>query len=169
MKPTIFFRFLFCCVLILCSLFAVAQQYDADAVFESLRLKDSLIFEEGYNKCNFEPMQEIVSEDFEFFHDQGGMMEGKATFVEGAAKSICSLPYKARRALVEGSLEVYPLFDQGKLYGAIQIGKHRFYAKEEGKEERFTSIAIFTHVWILEDGNWRLRRVLSYDHKTKDE
>ena len=35
---------------------------------------------------------------------------------------------------------------------------------EEGKKERLDGLAKFTHVWILSNGNWKLSRVLSYDH-----
>ncbi len=55
----------------------------------------------------------------------------------------------------------------GTVYAVLQIGKHQFFANEEGKEEYFTSVADFSHLWILENGKWKLKRVLSYNHLTE--
>jgi len=51
------------------------------------------------------------------------------------------------------------------MYGVTQTGVHRFYALEPGKSEYFTSRAKFTHLWKLENGEWKLLRSLSYDHQ----
>jgi len=45
------------------------------------------------------------------------------------------------------------------------MGVHRFYAITEGKEDELTEVAQFTHVWKKDAGNWKIARVLSYDHK----
>ena len=81
---------------------------------------------------------------------------------------MCALSYDARRELVDESLEVFPLRDNGVLYGAIQRGIHRFFATEEGEPERETSVARFTHLWLLVDGEWKLKRVLSFDHRSPE-
>jgi hypothetical protein len=52
-----------------------------------------------------------------------------------------------------------------KLYGAIQNGIHHFYRREKGKDDQHTNIAKFTHVYLLENGKWWLKEVLSFDHK----
>ncbi|NNF19892.1 MAG: beta-lactamase family protein, partial [Flavobacteriaceae bacterium] len=67
--------------------------------------------------------------------------------------------------LEPGSLEVFPLYDKGQLYGAIQHGIHNFFIREQGKEDRWTGIAKFTHTWLFEDQKWKLAEVLSYDHR----
>jgi CubicO group peptidase (beta-lactamase class C family) len=56
----------------------------------------------------------------------------------------------------------------GVIYGAVQTGTHVFYALEQEKPEYVTSIASFTHVWLLENGQWRLTRGLSYNHHMPD-
>lgn len=144
---------------------ASAQSTSADTLAATLREKDSLLFSVGYNQCNLEAFEQLLSNDFEFYHDQGGLTRSRSAFLRGVRKGLCRLPYTARRELVTGSLQVFPLYVEGRLYGAIQNGEHRFYAREENQEERLTSTARFTHVWMLEKGEWRLRRGLSYDHQ----
>ena len=127
---------------------------------------DSIIFDAGFNQCNLEAMKNAVHDDFEFYHDQSGFNDSKADFLKGFEQNICSnKDFKPIRKLVQGSLKVFPLKNNGILYGAIQNGDHEFYIKEAGKELYLTSIAKFTHVWELDGGQWKLKRVLSYDHR----
>jgi hypothetical protein len=139
-------------------------QTDAQ-LFRILKAKDSMLFEVGFNQCRTTVIDNLVSEHFEFYHDEHGITPNKLVFITSIRDGICKLPYKARRELVENTLEVYPLKKNGVLYGAIQTGVHRFYALEKGKPEYLTSTAKFTQVWLLESGNWKLSRSLSYDHK----
>jgi len=64
-------------------------------------------------------------------------------------------------------MEVYPLYENNSqvLYGAIQNGSHDFYQQYDGEEAQKTNTAKFTHVWIIEKGDWKLKRVLSYNHQ----
>ena len=62
------------------------------------------------------------------------------------------------RNFVKGSLEVHPI----KNYGAIEIGKHQFKHMENGKLEIGTFK--FLMIWKNENGNWRISRVVSFDH-----
>ena len=62
-------------------------------------------------------------------------------------------------------MEIYPLYEEKELYGAIQIGNHRFYKVENKISTELVINAKFTHLWILEDNDWKLKRVFSYDHK----
>lgn len=126
--------------------------------------KDSLLFEQGYNRCNTEVLEQLISTEFSFYHDEGGITESKAQFIDGIQNGLCNLPYKALREIDSASIEVYPLYDQGQLYGAIQNGKHRFYAIHSNDKKELTSTARFTHLWVLEEEVWRLRTVLSYNH-----
>ncbi len=61
-------------------------------------------------------------------------------------------------------MTVFELKNNSKLYGAIQKGKHTFQQKIDGKMKT-VGIADFTHVWILENTHWKLKRVLSYNHQ----
>ncbi len=132
--------------------------------FKELKIKDSLLFELGFNRCDTHQVRITTSHDFEFYHDQAGITESQDAFIKSIAE-LCNLPYKASRELVENSLEVHLLEKNGVMYGAIQQGKHKFYAKEPGKEKYLTSAADFIHLWIIEGNDWKLKRVFSYNHK----
>jgi hypothetical protein len=146
-----------------------AQETSNSALYKTLKTKDSLLFEIGFNTCEIKQFENLVAEDFEFYHDQSGITPNKLSFIDGIRNGLCKLPYRPRRELVKNSLEVFPLYKNGILYGAIQMGKHRFFANEKDKPEYFTSIAKFTHIWLLENGEWKFLRGLSYDHKSQDE
>jgi hypothetical protein len=141
-----------------------AQVPPTSDLYKTLKEKDSLVFNIAFNKCDLTPLDSLVSDDFEFYHDKGGITRGKADFINSIKNNICSISYKPRRELVEGSLVVYPLENNGVLYGAIQTGRHRFYAKEKDKPEYLTGIAQFTTLWLKTGDHWQMKRVLSYDH-----
>lgn len=142
-----------------------AQIATNSELFLTLKTNDSLLFDAGFNRCDIAAFEFLISDDLEFYHDQGGITNSKAEFIATVRKNICGNPnYRSRRELLKGSLEVFPLFNNGKLYGAIQKGIHKFYEKPAGKPEIDGSIARFTHLWLLVDNQWTLKRVLSYDH-----
>lgn len=144
-----------------------SQEARDSELFKTLKKNDSLIFEVGFNQCEIGAFEHLIAEDLEFYHDQGGLTTNKEDFLKNVRNNICSSPEKKplRRLDLE-SLQVFPLYENGKLYGAIQNGQHDFFIKEPGKELYQTSTALFTHVWILVDEKWILKRVLSYDHKS---
>lgn len=145
--------------------FTVFSQVHSSAdLFRVLREQDSLLFEIGFNTCDMTQFEKLISDDFEFYHDQSGITSSKGAFLEGIRNGLCKMDYRASRELVNNSLSVYPLENNGVIYGAIQTGIHRFFEVREAQPLRQTSIAKFTHVWLLEGGKWRLSRGLSYDH-----
>lgn len=150
-------------ILILFSINTRAQVSPKSKLFITLQKKDSILFEQGFNKCNLSAIGNLVTDDFEFYHDQNGIQD-KKTFLQNFKESICENPKgKPIRKLVKGSLAVFPLYNEGKLYGAIQSGIHDFYMIHH-KEQRFTESAKFMATWLLEKGEWKLKKELSYDH-----
>ena len=116
---------------------------------------DTKLFD-AYNHCDLKTLGAMVSDDLEFYHDQTGLMVGKAAFLEAIQNNICG---KVQRTLVPGSLEVYRL----KGYGAVEIGVHRFHHPGDpgpGGEAKFVQI------WHDKDGVWTVTRVISYDHES---
>ena len=140
-------------------------------LFLTLKKQDSMFFERGFNQCDLEYLDKAIHKDLIFYHDQSGI-QNRNDFFENTKKYICSDPNKKPiRKVEEQSLEVFPLYNNGVLYGAIQSGVHNFYIREPNKEDVHTSRARFTHLYLLENGNWLLKEVLSFDHNgpTKSE
>lgn len=137
-------------------------------LFKTIISKDSLLFDVGFNTCDISQFENLLSDNFEFYHDQAGSTSTKSKFIESVKNSICTLAYKPKRVLDVESVEVFQLEKNGIIYGAIQKGIHKFYAVEKNYDEYLTSIAQFTHIWILEDNKWKLTKGFSYDHKDVD-
>lgn len=127
--------------------------------------KDSLLFQIGFNQIDTSLVAALISEDFEFYHDEHGIMKSKEAFLSSIA-GLRELPFKTWRTLIAGSVEIFPLYsdEHSKLYGIIQTDMHEFYQKKNNEEARKTSTARFNHLWIKENDEWKLKRVLSYDH-----
>lgn len=114
---------------------------------------DNELFEAAFVTCNAAKFRALFTDDAEFYHDRTGASHGDAV---RTLKS-CPRDNGVTRTLVPGSLEAYPM--QG--YGAVQIGRHVFAkAGEPGSEA-----AQFVHLWKREGDQWRLARVLSFDHR----
>jgi hypothetical protein len=121
-------------------------------------------FWEAYNACDVEAQRRFVTEDVEFYHDKGGVTLGADALMDTVRKNLCSGNNRVRREAVEGTGRVFPMHDEGVLYGAIVSGDHRFYVREGDHPETWTGIAKFANLWLLKDGTWKMARVLSYDH-----
>lgn len=145
-----------------------AQVERSSDLYKTIKAQDSLLFDIGFNTCDIRQFEDLLSENFEFYHDEAGITSTKAAFITSIRDGLCKMNYKARRELLPNSFEVYPLEKNGALYGAIEKGEHNFYAIEKQKPEYLTSTAKFTQVWLLENGSWKLSRVLSYDHKNPE-
>lgn len=154
--------------IVLFSIVVSAQTEKSTELYQIIKEKDSLLFNLGFNNCDISQFENLVSEKFEFYHDQSGITNSQSAFINSIQNGLCKLNYKPKRVLVENLLEVYPLKNNGTLYGAIETGIHHFYAIEKDSSEYLTSIAKFSHIWILENGNWKLSKGLSYDHKDVD-
>ena len=133
-------------------------------LFLELKKQDSLFFEHGFNNCDMAYLEKSVDDNLKFYHDNGGFQD-KKLFLERTKQNICSNPnQKPIRKVIESSLEVFPLYNNGELYGAIQTGEHQFFTREKNKEDVLGGQAKFTSVWTKKDGNWLMSDVLSYDH-----
>ncbi|MCY0967555.1 class A beta-lactamase-related serine hydrolase [Chryseobacterium wangxinyae] len=133
-------------------------------LFLELKKQDSLFFERGFNNCDMAYLEKTIDENLKFYHDNGGFQD-KKLFMERTKQNICSNPnQKPIRKVIASSLEVFPLYNNGNLYGAIQTGEHQFYIREKNKKDVLGGQAKFTSVWTKKDENWLMSDVLSYDH-----
>jgi len=130
-----------------------------DELLKTISSLDAQLFE-AYNRCDLDKLATYFTEDLEFYHDQSGLSRTRKTMIDDIRKYVCG---KARRDLVPGTLEVYPL----KNFGAVEIGAHRFCDPNKFKTcgEKDSGIAKFVMLWQhQEDGAWKITRVISFDH-----
>lgn len=135
-------------------------------LFDALLEKDRVLFDTVFNTCDMKLLASLVTDDFEFFHDKWGQTaKSGAEFVESIGKMCARVKsgedFRARRELDRGSLTVHVI----KGYGAMQMGSHRFYMLTPGKPDKLTEAGKFIDLWKNEDGQWKLARVISYDHQ----
>lgn len=141
------------------------QKSDIDTLQQQLSQKDAEFFQRGFNQCDLAYLEQTVSEQLRFYHDQGGFQD-KTRFLQNTRQNLCKdLAHKPIRKLTAGSLRSFPLYENGVLYGAVQQGEHEFYLREPGKADRLTGTARFTSVWRKQGNDWQLENVLSYDHQ----
>ncbi len=143
----------------------IAQVAEDSQLFTTLQKLDQSLFEDGFNNCNMDMFESYLSSNLEFYHDKGGITDSKEVFIKSFGENMCDQNKKPIRKLVAGSLSVFPLNDNGILYGAIQKGIHEFFIQEPGKKLYKVEVSRFTHVWLKEGEDWKLSRALSYDHK----
>lgn len=145
--------------------FSYAQVAKDSELYQEILKMDQLIFEDGFNNCRLDSIQNVMHKDMVFYHDKGGISY-EEDFLKSMKQNICATPNRKpiRKLTMEG-FDVYPLYNNGVLYGAIQEGIHEFFIKEPNKELYKTNIAKFTHTWILENEIWKLKVILSYDHQ----
>jgi ketosteroid isomerase-like protein len=118
---------------------------------------------DAYNRRDPVTMNSFLADDVEFYHDRGGTLIGKAEL--GKANSVMKTnKARLRRALVPGSLHLYPMRRGEQIYGAVVTGEHDFFAMESGKADQLLGRALFTHLMLLKDGQWKIARILSYSH-----
>lgn len=140
-----------------------SQVKTTDELYKTAKKLDSLVFDVGFNKCDLSHYKSIVSKDLEFYHDKGGITSGEPAFTASIKNNICGNRNKVKRDLVPNSMKVYPLYNNNVLYAFIEEGEHEFFEFSNDKWNQ-GSRAKFTILWILEDKQWKMKRVLSYDH-----
>lgn len=124
-------------------------------LFKEIERVDSILFN-AFNRQDMPTFKAMFTDDLEWFQDNGGLIPYKTVF-ENFGNTF-SNENKLSRELVKGSMEVHPI----KGYGAIQIGSHQFRHFENGKEEIGTFK--FLMIWQNKNGQWKISRVVSYDH-----
>src|SRR5678816_1266575 len=142
---------------------AQANRLEDGKLYTELAAMDSAVFANVYS-CNTAKNETFFTDDIEFYHDKGGVTKTKRKLVDQLRENFCGEgKTKLRRELIKGSMQVYPINN----YGAVQMGDHRFYVTQNGKEV-LNGVAKFIHIWKYENGEWRISRVFSYDHNAPD-
>lgn len=137
---------------------------DGPALTAAIAERDAELFSVMFDRCEPEALSDIITADFEFYHDKAGRMAGREVFVNDYTAN-CEAKkapdaWRSRRELVADTLNVYPVPG----YGAVEEGTHLFYERQGDGPERLVGRARFSIVWTLEEGRWRAARALSIDH-----
>lgn len=154
-KMKAYLRYLVLSLLLTGMVSLINAQSAKDSLYKEIARMDSVVFH-AFNTRDIEKFKSLFTEDLEFYHDKGGLTNYEHTinFMKETAKNNNGL----RRDLVKGSLEVYPIPG----YGAMEIGTHTFCHLENGKQNCGTFK--FVHIWQKKNGEWKITRVVSYDH-----
>lgn len=164
MNKHVSIRIAFTVFSILTCIHSLYAQQNVQELTRIILEKDSL-FWLGYNNCDSSLTGQFFADDIEFYHDKGGITNGRQNLLDVAQKNLCSNPnFRLRREAIPGTVKVYPLEQNGTIYGAIMVGEHYFYITQNGKPEFRDGHASFTHLWLLKNGSWKMTRILSYDH-----
>lgn len=139
-----------------------AQHQNIDDLTKTILSKDSLLFDVGFNHCEIKQFETLLSENLKFYHDKDGISD-KTKFIYDLKNGLCKDPAtrQVNRFLIKESTEIFPLYKNGMLYGAVQNGAHMFSEKRESQ----SGIAKFTNFWQLENGDWKLTASFSFDHQ----
>lgn len=125
---------------------------------------DAELFAAVFDRCDVDAIEAMLTDDFRFVHDKEGE-SSRAKFLEDERGHCARLKtgedFPARRELVPGSLEVWPI----DKYGALETGVHRFYARLPGKPEQLTETGNFMILWKQVGGKWLMAESISYGHK----
>lgn len=136
---------------------AVAQIKSEDPKMDLLKTEilkmDSLLFDVAFNQCDVAQFKKIIADDVEFYDDRFGLNVSKENEIK-SLNAKCARPEKLTRKL--NSCTIDKLGD----FGAVQIGEHTFYI--DGKPE---GTGKFIHIWERKDKDWKLKRIVSYEHR----
>ena len=142
-----------------------AQSAEEDSIVRVILSLDSVLFTCGFNQGDLHVFETMIARDFEFYHDLSGFQDRQAFLTSLRTGLFADVKnYRSVRSIDPSSTAVHLLYESGILYGAIQTGKHSFYEKIGDQPERYASTALFTHYWEWNHGEWKLKRVFSYDH-----
>ncbi|WP_421753284.1 nuclear transport factor 2 family protein [Croceimicrobium sp.] len=142
------------------------SEFQMDSLSSIILERDSLLFKVGFNHIDTQQVAALLAHDFEFYHDEHGITDSKADFVQ-SIQNLRGIGFRTWRELDRKSTEIFPLYRNNgqELYGIIQRGRHSFFQQKKNRSAHKSSTARFTHLWILENGEWKLKRVLSFDHR----
>jgi hypothetical protein len=150
---------------IFCLLQPVTAQTDSQKLTAIILERDSL-FWKGYNTCDTALCGKFLYDDVTFYHDKGGPTLGRENLLASLQNNLCGniATYRLRREAIKKIIKVFPMLKNGAVYGAIFSGEHFFFVSQNGQKEKLDGRARFTHLWLLQNGIWKMSYILSYDH-----
>jgi ketosteroid isomerase-like protein len=157
-------------VLLALSIFLTSHQSNAQsntsadeaALYKTLAIKDSLVFNDILNTCNFDELSSILAPNFQFLQDNGGPkytgVVDRERFINDF-KSYCTRnnnpsSFKKVRRVVAGTLQAYMTSENT----AIQMGVQNYFLTKAGQSDQLIDVSRFTNTWVLKNGEWKLTK-----------
>ncbi|QCP10214.1 DUF4440 domain-containing protein [Pseudoduganella umbonata] len=122
----------------------------------------------AYNDCDYAALDKLTAENVEFYHDQGGVTNGRAALTDSVRKNICGRrpAVAVTRSAQEKDVQIFLLNRGPDVYGALVTGKHAFAEGPVGSRVAPVGQALYSTLWLRgADKGWTISRVISYDHK----
>ena len=114
---------------------------------------DGLLYDVAFNQCDAALFKKIIAEDVEFYDDRFGLNKPEGKQIKSLIEKFDTTE-KLTRKLVSCTID--KLGD----FGAVQTGEHTFFVNGVPK-----STGKFVHLWEQKDKDWKLKRIVSYEHK----
>ncbi len=152
------------------AVFSIYQKEEKHAqLTKTIFEQDSLLFDAIFNKHDAAYLQKVLSPDFEFYHDKGGLTHTTSEefikdFERIWKKQEAGEKNWQRRELLKETLEVNTLNN----YGVLQMADHIFYETDANGVETLMDNAKIIHLWKETNEGWKLTRIVSYDHQHVD-
>jgi Domain of unknown function (DUF4440) len=142
---------------------------DGRVLTDAIQKRDAEFFHIYFDKCEPAKIRAMITDDFEMYHDKGGVVARSAQpFIDDYTKSCTEKlkpdAWRSHRELVASSLKVHPVPG----FGAIEEGDHVFYERKGDGPEKKAGTAHFVQLWALTPDGWKLSRVFSYAHAKAD-
>ena len=157
-------KFLFFALLLLAGLSLTCMAQQSGELYDTIFKMDSMMFSTAQSNCDLATYESFLSEDFEYFHDKAGFTASKDDEMADMA-IFCGQEQRTRqplrRELIKSSLQVYPMDN----YGALEFCDHLFYLQISDGTEKVVGSGKLTALWKAIDEEWKLTRIISYDHQ----
>ena len=59
---------------------AQTENVEYNRVYQEIMHNDSILFQRGYDHCDTTQVRHLLADDFEFYHDQAGMIDSGSDF-----------------------------------------------------------------------------------------
>jgi CubicO group peptidase (beta-lactamase class C family) len=137
---------------------ALASVLPADTLREEIESADQTLFS-AYNACDITAFDRLLDSHLQFFHDTVGLTDHQWN-VEALSKR-CKESTKYRRVLEQDTLRVFPVPG----FGAIEFGRHQFYATDGTAPSTLVASPEFINVWRKTSDGWKVAVALSVGHR----
>lgn len=136
-----------------------AQQNQASPeISETLRKKDSLLFDAALHTQNRKQLESVLAPGFTYHQDNGGIAysqsQSRSEFILNIEKSWQKKDRKVLRVVAPGTLQAFML----NANEVLQTGTQQFYLTKSAQKERLVEVSRFTRTWQKEKGEWKLAR-----------